>query len=569
MTEAQTGLPGYLDSLVQRRPSLWSLTSCGVTRSGREIPALLDHDAYLPASRRARILLVSGLSGRDKDVEQGLAALDMFASSGQRFAAEISLSAVPCGNPDGLALTRNNGVGGDPSTGYPPPDNFFYDPINPESRYLWRWICFQAPDLVLELVNGDRVAWEANEAASRLAPAVGARQMPGGGSLLAALGAGSPGGLGPIPGLRLEAPAERLGAELGRLWSFIPQFGSWGPSAARLTLDSRRARSRINIASVLDSVYGHDLDPINYTQGVGISGRLRLARLAPGNPAVAAEIVEMVTRLGVVPPDPFGPQPSGANLAGVLWDPELAQATGDGRWSDLLLQAAGRYQVAPPGVAPPPSDPDFRTEDMFMNGAVLGRAYQLSGEGRYLDMLAQFLLDGSIQQENGLFWHCRSAPYFWGRGNGFAAMGLAETLTYLPEDDPRRGRILDMLLALLEGMQSRQNPSGMFPQVLDVPGSFQEFTATCMFGYAVARGIRLGWLDSSFAAPLQLAWQGVAERIDDAGNVVDGCISTGVQESLRDYLDRPAVFGFDDRSGSLALWFAVEMERLAGDSKPA
>jgi rhamnogalacturonyl hydrolase YesR len=148
-------------------------------------------------------------------------------------------------------------------------------------------------------------------------------------------------------------------------------------------------------------------------------------------------------------------------------------------------------------------------------------------------------------------------------------MGLAETLTYLPEDDPRRGRILDMLLALLEGMQSRQNPSGMFPQVLDVPGSFQEFTATCMFGYAVARGIRLGWLDSSFAAPLQLAWQGVAERIDDAGNVVDGCISTGVQESLRDYLDRPAVFGFDDRSGSLALWFAVEMERLAGDSKPA
>jgi hypothetical protein len=64
---------------------------------------------------------------------------------------------------------------------------------------------------------------------------------------------------------------------------------------------------------------------------------------------------------------------------------------------------------------------------------------------------------------------------------------------------------------------------------------------------------------------LNLAWQGVSERIDDAGNVVDACISTGVQESARDYLHRQAVFGFDDRSGSMALWFAVELERLRRD----
>ena len=60
-----------------------------------------------------------------------------------------------------------------------------------------------------------------------------------------------------------------------------------------------------------------------------------------------------------------------------------------------------------------------------------------------------------------------------------------------------------------------------------------------------------------------MAWQGVSERVDDNGDVVDACISTGVQENLRDYLHRPAVFGFDDRSGSMGLWFAVEMERLS------
>ncbi len=31
------------------------------------------------------------------------------------------------------------------------------------------------------------------------------------------------------------------------------------------------------------------------------------------------------------------------------------------------------------------------------------------------------------------------------------------------------------------------------------------------------------------------------------------------------YLDRPALTGIDDRSGSLALWFATELEGLAQD----
>ncbi len=207
MTDRISELRASLDSFAQRRPSLWTQSACGVTRSGCEIPVILERDAYLPSARRARVLLVSGLSGRDVDVGQAMEALEIFASSGQRYAGGVALSAVPCGNPDGLALgvVADNGAGGDPSTGYPPEGNFFFDSRDPEKRYLWRWICFQAPDLVLEVQSGDRVRWEANQAARRLAPAVGAAAMRGDSSLLAALGTGTPGGLGPIPGLRLTA----------------------------------------------------------------------------------------------------------------------------------------------------------------------------------------------------------------------------------------------------------------------------------------------------------------------------------------------------------------------------
>ena len=247
----------------------------------------------------------------------------------------------------------------------------------------------------------------------------------------------------------------------------------------------------------------------------------------------------------------------------MVWGGELSDATGDSRYAALIVDAADRFRPGADGEAPSPCDPDFRTEDMFMAGALLGRAHGQTGESRYADLLAKFILDGNIQQDSGLFWHCRSAPFYWGRGNGFAALGLTETLTYLSEDHPARPDIMDMYLDLLDALIELQRQSGMLPQVLDFPGSYDEFTATCMMGYSIARGLRRGWLDDDYRPPLNLAWQGVAERIDDVGNVVDACASTGVQQNVRDYLDRPAIYGFDDRSGGMALWFALEMERLA------
>jgi rhamnogalacturonyl hydrolase YesR len=555
-----------LESLERRGRGFWTRSACGVTRSEREIPALLDRDAYVPATSRARVLLVSGLSGRPDDVAYAVRALGFFVAGGPSLAGRIALSSVPCGNPDGLAADSGlgNGAGGDPSGGYPPEGSFFHDQQNPETRHLWRWICFQAPDLVLEVQFGSHIRWESNQAARPLAPAVGATPVRDDGSLLAALGAGNPNGLGPIPGLRLTAPPHHLAGELGRLWSLVPQFPGWEPSQARRALDSRRSRSKLRVASILDTAYGRHLDPVVYTQGVPISGRLRLARLGPNSGRVALEIASMLDESGLSTEDPFGDRPRPSNLAGVLWGADLSEATGDPRWAQFLVNAADRFQPGEPGTAPPPSDPDFRTEDMFMNGAILGRAFRVNAKESYLELLIRFLLDAGIQQENGLFWHCRSVPFFWGRGNGFAAMGLTETLTYLPEDHPFRPVILSMYLRHMEAVRRRQQPSGMFPQVLNVPGSYQEFTATCMFGYAMARGLRRGWLDESFLESVRQSWQGVTERIDDEGNVVDACTNTGAQGSLRDYLDRPAVSGIDDRSGGMALWFAVELERLAG-----
>ena len=87
-------------------------------------------------------------------------------------------------------------------------------------------------------------------------------------------------------------------------------------------------------------------------------------------------------------------------------------------------------------------------------------------------------------------------------------------------------------------------------------------SATCMIGYAMARGIRKGWLDQRFVSVLEKAWEGVNRRISNQGGLVHVCTGTGFQESREDYIYRAAEYGYDDRGGSMAIWFATEMERL-------
>src|SRR5215475_12520728 len=128
----QHGIPlnAALQALVTRASGAWTLDACGVTRSQTAIPALVHQDAYVPVTSRTRVLLIGGLSGHSTDVTLALSALEAYLEAGERLGEALALSAVPCGNPDGLALgvAPENGVGGRPESGYPPLDQFFYDP---------------------------------------------------------------------------------------------------------------------------------------------------------------------------------------------------------------------------------------------------------------------------------------------------------------------------------------------------------------------------------------------------------------------------------------------------------
>ena len=559
-----------IQALTSQHADLWASDACGVTRSETQIPALLHADAYVPDTDRTRVLLLSGLTGKSESVENGFSVLDSYLSGGESLQRDVALSAIPCANPDGLAqgTLPNNGSGGNPAEGYPPVGDYYYDPNDPEARYLWRWISFHAPDVVLEVREAYSVRWEYAGPIGRIANALNAYPMTADTSLAGALSEGKPNNLAPIPTLVLTCQTNAVDAEVSKLWRILAQESALPSSSARRELDRRRRRTPIEAARILAAAYGHILNPVIYTQGVALSGRLRLFELDPDGESPVADIERMVRGYAVSSiTDVFGENSGGANLAGLVYADELAEATGNASYNDLLIRAAEeRYRPVNAQGIPPAADHDYRVEDMFFNGAVLGRAQAVHNklgrdETSYMDIQTRFLLDAVVQQDNGLFWHCDNAAWFWGRGNGFAALGYAETLTYLSDEHADRDALLAQHRRHLTALLDYQQPSGMWRQIIDFPGSYQEMTVTCMVGYAMARGMRLGWLDDSYADSLLLAWQGVSERIDDDGGLVDVCTGTGVMSSTREYLDRPAMFGWDERGGAMALWFACEMER--------
>ena len=553
-------LESALHNLVRQRLDASDISYCGITKNGHQIPVLLHKDAYDFSGDCTRILVIGGVNGTDGDIQLILDVIETITNHSNDFNT-LSISYIPCLNYDAyIGNLQAPEAQTELTHGFPPDGNYFFDPEIPESRYIWRWISYQASNLVIELSLGELTRIESNEASSDFIADMDTVNTVSDDSLIGALGRKHESNLGAIPGIRITGATEQVVSKTVELLHKVVDLRGTdqsSSSSAVAAIRKRRDRTAQEVSEALASQFGYQLDsPINYIQGVGVSGRIRLAEHK--NQDVPDDIFQLVDPYVDNPPTSFGDAPGSASLAGAVWADDLFRVTKDARYKNYLLGLANRFDSS--GANPPaPADPKWRTEDMFMLGSMMGRSYVLTQEEQYLDILTNFIVEMGTQQISGLYWHDRETPFYWGRGNGFAVLGLAETLTYLPKSHPLHADILLMYQKLLNGLLKYQNPSGCYHQVITLPGSYQELTSTSMIGYGIAKGIKLGLLDQSYIPILESLWNGLKARVTETGDVVDGCTGTGALETEYDYIVREALSGYDDRTGSLALWFAVEM----------
>jgi rhamnogalacturonyl hydrolase YesR len=205
----------------------------------------------------------------------------------------------------------------------------------------------------------------------------------------------------------------------------------------------------------------------------------------------------------------------------------------------------------------------FWIDDMFMITLVQSQAYRATGDQKYIDRAALEMsayLD-ELQQPNGLFYHAPDVPFFWGRGDGWVAAGMSELLRSLPENHPKRVRIMEGYHKMMAALLKYQRDDGMWRQLIDHPEAWPESSCSGMFTFAMITGVKQGWLDQKTYGPAaRKGWLGLLKYLDSNSDMREVCEGTNKKNDLQYYLDRKRRTG-DFHGQAPVLWCATALLR--------
>jgi rhamnogalacturonyl hydrolase YesR len=201
---------------------------------------------------------------------------------------------------------------------------------------------------------------------------------------------------------------------------------------------------------------------------------------------------------------------------------------------------------------------------MYMVGSLQVQAYKSTQNKVYLDRAALQLkvYCDSLQKENGLFFHREDVPFYWGRGNGWAAAALTEVLLVLPEDHEHYQSLLKAYKGMMVSLKNFQGEDGMWHQLLDYPESYPETSCTGMFLFAMASGLNKKILpETEFKTNVVKAWNALASYVNEKGKTRNVCIGTNARNSEWHYLKRLRKTG-DFHGQAAVLWATSAMAEL-------
>lgn len=194
---------------------------------------------------------------------------------------------------------------------------------------------------------------------------------------------------------------------------------------------------------------------------------------------------------------------------------------------------------------------------MWLDGLYMGEPFYAEYAAMFHDLSAlddvldqfRFMENHSADAQTGLLYHAWDesrqqrwadpetgrSPHFWGRAMGWYAMALVDTLDYFPERNERQEMLIKILERLAVAVQKYQEPkSGLWYEVLDkasAKGNYLEASVSCMFTYALAKGVRKGYLPISYLSVARKGYRGIVTRFiktDPGGQVnLEGTVSVG------------------------------------------
>ena len=221
------------------------ISAAGVTRTAQRLITLENSTPFGAPGSRRRLVIVAD---NDRASRAALAAIRWFKASAPRNIRERwDISAVfPSYQNDATPAQQ---------LAFPPVNGFFDHPEQPESRYLWRWIAYQAPDVVLQIRGGDVLSLSTPPVGSVAAAMAGGSEM---GTVRAMFGSAR----------ETDGPA--------LLQHALKDAADIQTSEIRSTLVARASRDPLAIARVLAEKYPQT-PIVSYIPSVAWANTLRLA----------------------------------------------------------------------------------------------------------------------------------------------------------------------------------------------------------------------------------------------------------------------------------------------------
>ena len=363
--------------------------------------------------------------------------------------------------------------------------------------------------------------------------------------------------------------AAEIGTVLDRVYTYLEEAS---PAAV---VDAESGKIITNPA-VLDgsrniSFQQADFRLVSYEWGVTYAGMLsaaastgddKYASYVNDRMALLAELHPVVTKLEASQPDfrhPMGSvlHPHALDDAGAICA-AMIKAKRAGFAGDLdpmienFLDYISNDQLRLPDgtlARNRPMTNSLWLDDLFMSVPALAQGGEYTGNAAYFDDAVRQVLQFSermFNKDKGLYMHAYiegtdAHPQFhWGRANGWAIMTMVELLEVLPEDHVGRADVLDYLRRHIRGLASYQSSEGLWHQLLDRNDSYLETSATAIFTYAIARSINRGYVDARAYGPVAtLAWNALATKVNDRGQVEGTCVGTGMGFDPAFYYYRP------------------------------
>lgn len=258
------------------------------------------------------------------------------------------------------------------------------------------------------------------------------------------------------------------------------------------------------------------------------------------------------------------------NVVGAVPLEIYIQKKGDQRYYDLGMRYADTQWEVPADATPEQkayADKGYSwqtriwIDDMFMITTIQSQAYRATGDWKYIDRAAREMVMylKEIQRPNGLFYHSPEAPFFWARGNGWMAAGMAQLLSILPKDNPDRTTIMEAYKKMMDTLRQNQDPDGMWHQLIDEPASYKETSGTAMFTYAMIMGVKHGWLDKKeYGAAARKGWLALVTYINEDDEITNVCEGTNIRNDKNHYMNRKQITG-DLHAHAPLLWCAVAL----------